>query len=53
MMQNLEIASLKEKLGLLGVSTRGQKADIEESERHLQISQEDASDIVKKVELLG
>ncbi|KAI5659735.1 hypothetical protein M9H77_28528 [Catharanthus roseus] len=47
-----EIASLKEKVGLLEISIRRQKGDMEESERRLQISQEEASNIAKKVESL-
>lgn len=47
-----EIASLKEKVGLLEISNRRQKADFEESERHLQMAEEEASNLEKKVESL-
>lgn len=47
-----EIASLKEKVGLLEISNRRQKVDFEESERHLQMAKEEASNLEKKVESL-
>ncbi|CDP13158.1 unnamed protein product [Coffea canephora] len=47
-----EIASLKEKVGLLEISNRRQKADYEESERHLQMAKEEASNLENKVESL-
>nr|XP_016511979.1 PREDICTED: WEB family protein At3g02930, chloroplastic-like [Nicotiana tabacum] len=47
-----EIASLKEKVGLLEMSTTRQKGDLEESERRAQIAKEEASEMAKKVESL-
>ncbi|KAK4362780.1 hypothetical protein RND71_018021 [Anisodus tanguticus] len=47
-----EIASLKEKVGLLEMSTTRQKGDIEESERRAQIAISEASEMAKKVESL-
>ncbi|XP_071937068.1 WEB family protein At3g02930, chloroplastic-like isoform X2 [Coffea arabica] len=47
-----EIASLKEKVGLIEISNRRQKADYEESERHLQMAKEEASNLENKVESL-
>ncbi|XP_016472302.1 WEB family protein At5g16730, chloroplastic [Nicotiana tabacum] len=47
-----EIASLKEKVGLLEMSTTRQKGDLEESERRAQIAREEASEMAKKVESL-
>ncbi|CAA2983507.1 WEB family At3g02930, chloroplastic-like [Olea europaea subsp. europaea] len=47
-----EITSLKEKVGLLEISIRRQKGDLEESERKLELAKEEASKMVKKVEYL-
>ncbi|OIT40026.1 PREDICTED: WEB family protein At3g02930, chloroplastic-like [Nicotiana attenuata] len=47
-----EIASLKEKVGLLEMSATRQKGDLEESERRAQIAREEASEMAKKVESL-
>lgn len=47
-----EIASLKEKVGLLEISIGRQKGDLEDSERCLQMSKEEASNLAKKVESL-
>lgn len=47
-----EIASLKEKVGLLEMSTARQKGDLEEAERRAQVSREEASEMSKKVESL-
>lgn len=47
-----EIASLKEKVGLLEISIGRQKGDLEDSERCLQMSKEEASKLAKKVESL-
>lgn len=47
-----EIASLKEKVGLLEISIGRQKGDLEDSERCLQMSKEEASNLEKKVESL-
>lgn len=47
-----EIASLKEKVGLLEISIGRQKVDLEDSERCLQMSKEEASNLAKKVESL-
>lgn len=45
-----EIASLKEKVVLLEIAVGRQKADLEESERQLQVAKESASDMANKVE---
>ncbi|KAL3518985.1 hypothetical protein ACH5RR_021574 [Cinchona calisaya] len=47
-----EIASLKEKVGLLEISIRRQKSYFEESERRLEMTKEEASNMEKKVESL-
>ncbi|CAN4085533.1 unnamed protein product [Withania somnifera] len=47
-----EIASLKEKVGLLEMSTARQKGDLEESERRAHVVREEASEMAKKVESL-
>ncbi|XP_059304340.1 WEB family protein At3g02930, chloroplastic-like [Lycium ferocissimum] len=47
-----EIASLKEKVGLLEMSTGRQKGDLEESERRAQIAISESSELAKKVESL-
>ncbi|XP_073140807.1 WEB family protein At3g02930, chloroplastic-like [Henckelia pumila] len=45
-----EISSLKEKVGLLEISIRRQKVDLEEAERRLELVKEEASVMTKKVE---
>ncbi|KZV41085.1 hypothetical protein F511_14061 [Dorcoceras hygrometricum] len=45
-----EISLLKEKVGLLEISIRRQKVDLEESERRLELVNEEASVMAKKVE---
>ncbi|CAN4089369.1 unnamed protein product [Withania somnifera] len=47
-----EIASLKEKVGLLEMSTARQKGDLEESERRAQAAGEEASEMAKKAKSL-
>ncbi|XP_019195399.1 PREDICTED: WEB family protein At5g16730, chloroplastic-like [Ipomoea nil] len=48
-----EIASLKEKLGLLEFSVDRQKGELEESECHLKMAREEASKMAEKVESLS
>ncbi|XP_075502415.1 WEB family protein At3g02930, chloroplastic-like isoform X1 [Primulina tabacum] len=45
-----EISSLKEKVGLMEISIRRQKVDLEESERRLGLVKEESSVMTKKVE---
>ncbi|CAK9160641.1 unnamed protein product [Ilex paraguariensis] len=47
-----EIASLKENMGLLEISTGRQREDLEGSERRLDAAKKEASEIAKKVESL-
>lgn len=47
-----ELASLKEKVGLLEMSNVRQRGDLEESERNLCKVKEEASEMAKKVEVL-
>ncbi|KAL0400447.1 UNVERIFIED_CONTAM: WEB family protein, chloroplastic [Sesamum latifolium] len=47
-----EIAVLKEKVGLLEISSGKQKEDLDESECRLELAKEEASQMVKKIELL-
>ncbi|XP_031116096.1 WEB family protein At3g02930, chloroplastic-like [Ipomoea triloba] len=48
-----EIASLKEKLGLLEFSVDRQKGELEESECHFKMAREEASKMAEKVESLS
>lgn len=47
-----EIMVLKEKVGLLEISIARQRRDVEESERRLELAEEEASEMAKKVESL-
>ncbi|KAI3457853.1 hypothetical protein Pfo_014516 [Paulownia fortunei] len=47
-----EIAILKEKVGLLEISSGRQKVDLEESEHRLELAKEETSEMVKKVEFV-
>ncbi|KAL0304570.1 UNVERIFIED_CONTAM: WEB family protein, chloroplastic [Sesamum radiatum] len=47
-----EIAVLKEKVGLLEISSGKQKEDLDESECCLKLAKEEASQMVKKIEML-
>lgn len=47
-----EITVLKEKVGLLEISIARQRRDVEESERRLELAEEEASEMAKKVESL-
>ena len=48
----LEIVSLKEKVGLLEMSIESQRGDLEISERSLNMAKDQASEMEKKVEPL-
>ncbi|XP_059625104.1 WEB family protein At3g02930, chloroplastic-like [Cornus florida] len=47
-----EIAALKEKVGLLEISMRRQKGELEESERRFDVAKEEASEMEKRVDSL-
>lgn len=48
-----EIASLREKVGLLEISITRQRGDLEESERQLSVAKDKVAEMTKKVESLG